>query len=39
MSNEDAAVYVEKRRYAAIEQQQDFTFETVLSSNYKLEIL
>lgn len=39
MSNEDAAVYVDKMRYAAIENRQDFTFETVLSSNYKLDIL
>lgn len=39
ISNENAAVYVDKMRYAAIEQRQDFTFETVLSSNYKLDIL
>ena len=39
MSNEDAALLVDRRRYKSIELKEDFTFETVLSSNYKLEIL
>lgn len=39
MSNEDAAVFVDNKRYHSIEMREDFTFETVLSSNYKLEIL
>lgn len=39
MSNEDAARLVDSNRYASIELQEDFTFETVLSSTYKLDIL
>ena len=39
MSNEDAAVFADKKRYEAIEAKKDFTFETVLSSHYKLDIL
>lgn len=39
MSNMDAAVLVDKMRYDSISKKEDFTFETVLSSNYKLEIL
>ena len=39
MSNEDAAVFADKKRYEAIEAKEDFTFETVLSSHYKLDIL
>ena len=39
MSNEDAAVFADKKRYEAIESKEDFTFETVLSSHYKLDIL
>ena len=39
MSNEDAARFVDKRRYDAIREKEDFTFETVLSSRYKLDIL
>lgn len=39
MSNEEAARYVDEKRYASIEKKEDFTFETVLSSNYKLDIL
>jgi predicted ABC-type ATPase len=39
MSNEDAARFVDKKRYDAISEKRDFTFETVLSSDYKLEIL
>ena len=31
--------FVDKKRYAAISERRDFTFETVLSSEYKLEIL
>ena len=37
MSNEDAARLVDDNRYASIELQEDFTFETVLSSTYKLD--
>lgn len=39
MDNAEAAKFVDKKRYAAISERRDFTFETVLSSEYKLEIL
>ena len=39
MDNVAAAQFVDEKRYAAIAAQRDFTFETVLSSEYKLEIL
>lgn len=39
MSNEDAARFVDTRRYGSIKAKEDFTFETVLSSTYKLDIL
>lgn len=39
MSNEEAAMLVDEKRYASIEAKEDFTFETVLSSSYKLDIL
>ena len=39
MSVEDAARFVDKKRYDAIAQKRDFTFETVLSSEYKMDIL
>lgn len=39
ISNEDAAKLVDEKRYKSIEQKEDFTFETVLSSNFKLDIL
>lgn len=39
MSNEEAAVLADKMRYQSIETKEDFTFETVLSSHYKLDIL
>lgn len=39
MSNEEAAVFSDKKRYESIEAKEDFTFETVLSSHYKLDIL
>jgi len=39
ISNEEAALQVDERRYRAIEQRLDFTFETVLSSDYKLAVL
>lgn len=39
MSNMDAAVLADRKRYDSIEARKDFTFETVLSSNYKLDIL
>lgn len=39
MSNEDAANLADKMRYHSIEVKEDFTFETVLSSHYKLDIL
>lgn len=39
MSNEDAARFVDEKRYASINKKEDFTFETVLSSKYKLDIL
>lgn len=39
IDNETAAHLVDEKRYAAIAQKRDFTFETVLSSSYKLDIL
>lgn len=39
MSNKEAAELVNKKRYTAIEEKRDFTFETVLSSHYNLDIL
>lgn len=39
MNNLEAAKYVDNQRYNAIYLHKDFTFETVLSSNYKLELL
>lgn len=39
MSNEEAAVRADEMRYHSIEKKEDFTFETVLSSHYKLDIL
>ncbi|MBQ4628186.1 MAG: zeta toxin family protein [Clostridia bacterium] len=39
MKNEDAAVLADKMRYDSIKNKEDFTFETVLSSRYKLDIL
>lgn len=39
MSNEAAAVLVDNKRYASIDDKRDFSFETVLSSKYKIEIL
>ncbi len=37
--NEEAAVLADKMRYHSIEAKEDLTFETVLSSKYKLDIL
>ena len=34
MSNEEAVRLVDEKRYASIDNAEDFTFETVLSSNY-----
>lgn len=39
MSNEEAAVQADEMRYKSIAKKEDFTFETVLSSSYKLDIL
>lgn len=39
MSNEEAAIRADEMRYRSIEKKEDFTFETVLSSRYKLDIL
>lgn len=39
MANIDAAILVDKMRYESIEKNEDFTFETVLSSEYKMDIL
>ena len=39
MDNVEAARFVDEKRYKAISEKRDFTFETVLSSEYKLEIL
>ena len=35
----EAAKFVDAKRYAAIDDKKDFTFETVLSSEYKIDIL
>lgn len=39
MDNTEAARWVDKKRYAAIEDKKDFTFETVLSSEFKMDLL
>ena len=39
MDNREAAEFVDKKRYESIENKEDFTFETVLSSEYKLKLL
>lgn len=39
MSNEAAAQFADNKRYASIVSKEDFTFETVLSFKYKLDIL
>ena len=39
MDNMEAAVLADELRYQSIEEKEDFTFETVLSSAYKLNIL
>ena len=39
VANIDAAILVDKMRYESIEENEDFTFETVLSSEYKMDIL
>lgn len=39
MDNVKAAKFVDEKRYTAISEKKDFTFETVLSSDYKLNIL
>ena len=39
MDNAEAARFVDDKRYTAISEKRDFTFETVLSSEYKLNIL
>ena len=39
MDNMEAAVLVDKMRYESINKKEDFTFETVLSSQYKMNIL
>ena len=39
MGNEEAAKFVDKKRYDSIKEKSDLTFETVLSSKYKMDIL
>lgn len=39
MDNMEAARLVDEKRYRAIANKKDFTFETVLSSEYKMDIL
>ena len=39
ISNEEAAIQADELRYESIRQKEDFTFETVLSSEYKIRIL
>ena len=38
MNNMEAAILVDRMRYESIAKKEDFTFETVLSSEYKLNI-
>lgn len=35
----EAAKFVDAKRYSAMDDKKDFTFETVLSSEYKIDIL
>ena len=37
MSNEQAAKFVDAQRYISLNKKEDITFETVLSSKYKLD--
>ncbi len=39
MNNIEAAKFVDSKRYESINNKEDFSFETVLSSQYKLDIL
>ncbi len=39
VSNEEAALIVQKKRYESIKKKEDFSFETVLSSEYSMDIL
>ena len=39
MDNFEAAKLVDEKRYNSISNKKDFTFETVLSSEYKMDIL
>ena len=39
MNNEEAAKLADEMRYTSISNKENFTFETVLSSHYKLDIL
>ena len=39
MTNQESALFADKSRYNSIKNREDFTFETVLSSKYKLDIL
>ena len=39
MDNMEAAILADKMWYESIKKKEDFTFETVLSSDYKMEIL
>ena len=39
MGNEEAAKFVDQKRYDSIKAKSDLTFETVLSSEYKMDIL
>ena len=39
MNNIQASQYVDEKRYKSIDLKEDFTFETVLSSKYKIDIL
>lgn len=39
MDNKSAAELVDEKRYRAIQEKRDFTFETVLSSEYKMKII
>lgn len=39
MDNLEAAILVDRMRYESIDKKEDFSFETVLSSDYKMNIL
>lgn len=39
LTNKEAAEYVIGKRYSAIDKKEDFSFETVLSSDYNMNVI